>query len=111
MAQDNLMNKKIKLTPKNESTLCCINSESRESSVNMFMGFEESHLRRRENKNFNFERNKAEEVEEELLMKKEKISVVPSFIVGKPIQPISSPSFSDPLSSDPLNKKLNSQIK
>ena len=40
-------------------------------------------------------------------MKKELISVVPS---GKSLQPVSSLSFVDPLSSDPLNKKLNSLI-
>ena len=83
--------------------------DSRESSVNTFTGFKEPQLRRRENRYFSFERNKIEEVEEEILMKKEKSSV-PFFIAREALQPISSLSFDDPLSSHPLNMKLNSQI-
>ncbi|TYK07808.1 CLP protease regulatory subunit CLPX2 [Cucumis melo var. makuwa] len=40
-----------------------LNLDYKESSVNM-VGFKEPHLRRRENKNFSFERNKTKEVEE-----------------------------------------------
>ena len=72
------------------------------------VGFEEPHLRRRENKNFSFERNKTEEVEEALLMNR--ILAVSSFTAGKSPQPDSSPLFGDPLSSNPLNKKLKSEF-
>lgn len=48
--------------------------------------------------------------EEDLLMKKEKISAVPSFMARKSLQLVSSPPFDDPLSTNPLNKKFNSQI-
>ena len=78
------------------------------------IGFEEPHLRRRKIKNFNFERNKTEEVEdtfeEALLMKKEKILAVSPFTAGKSPQPDNNPLFGDPLSSNPLNKKLKSEF-
>ncbi|KAA0053113.1 Cysteine-rich RLK (receptor-like protein kinase) 8 [Cucumis melo var. makuwa] len=84
-----------------------LNLESKESSVNTCTGYEEPHLRRREIKNFSFERNKTEEFEEDLLVKKEKLSPVPSFIARKPLQ--RTRPFDDPLSSNPLNKKLISR--
>ena len=81
-----------------------LNSDSKESSVNL-IGFEEPHLRRENNK-FCFERNKKKAGVESLLMKKEKNLTVSTFTAGKSPQPASSPLFCDPLSSNPMNKKL-----
>ena len=62
------------------------------------IGFEEPHLRRENNK-FCFERNKKKAVVKSLLMKKEKSPGV-----------CSSPLFCDPLSSNPMHKKLKAEI-
>ncbi|TYK05589.1 uncharacterized protein E5676_scaffold98G00370 [Cucumis melo var. makuwa] len=43
-------------------------------------------------------------------MKKEKNPAVLTFTAGKPPQPASSPLFCDPLSSNPMNKKLKAEI-
>ena len=73
-------------------------------------GFEESHLRRKENKKFCFERNKKENFEESLLVKKGKNTAVSSFTAGKSPQPANSPLFGDPLSSNPMYKKLKAEM-
>ena len=86
-----------------------LNLNSKESNVNS-VGFEEPQLRRRENNKFCFEKNKKAAVEKSLLMKKEKNPAVLTFTAGKSPQPASSPLFGDPLSSNPMNKKLKAEI-
>ena len=75
-----------------------LNLEFKESSVNTSIGFEKPHLRRREIKNFSFERNKTGIWRGSFNEEREFW-----------LQLVSIPLFDDPFSSNPLNMKLNFQ--